>query len=56
MKFLAIGLVHNMMKMHEALDATLKRKDKLDIYPGVADARLDTSDHDCYRFIVNVVS
>ena len=34
-----------------AFDASLKCKDRIDFYPCVADAPVDTSDRTCHKFI-----
>ena len=37
-----------------AFDATLKRKDRIDFYPCVADAPVDASDRTCHKFIADI--
>ena len=46
-----------MTKTHGVLDAMLKCRDRLDFYPCIADAELhvDTLDHTCHKFIVEIV-
>ncbi len=35
-------------------DATLKRKDRIDFYPCIADAPVDASDRTCHKFIAEI--
>ena len=37
------------------LDAMLKRKDRLDFYPCVADTVFHASDHTCDNFVAEIV-
>ena len=40
--------------MRHAFDATLKRKDRIDFYPCIADAPVDASDRTCHKFIADI--
>ena len=37
-----------------AFDAMLKRKDRIDFYPYVADAPVDASDRTCHKFTAEI--
>ena len=48
---LYVSLVHNMAKTR---DTMLKCKDRIDIYPCIADAPVDVSDRTCHKFIAEI--
>ena len=55
MAHIKLGSQYYGKNAQHAFDVMLKRKDRFDFYPCVADAPLGTSDRTCHKFIAETV-